>query len=125
MYSDRESETISKMVLEEVTQCSYSQLLMTPNKKLNPGQMDQLSKIMKRLTKGEPIQYILGKAHFYGREFLVGQGVLIPRGETEELVNWMINDLNKKNEIKILEIGTGSGSTVSRWKIKIADWATR
>ncbi|MEL6651801.1 MAG: peptide chain release factor N(5)-glutamine methyltransferase [Bacteroidota bacterium] len=64
----------------------------------------------KRLLKREPIQYVLGKAHFYGRDFVVGPGVLIPRRETEELVVWIRDEIQGQHfPIRGLDIGTGSG----------------
>ena len=64
---------------------------------------------MERLKKHEPIQYILGEAHFYGRKFFVDRTVLVPRPETEELASLIISQHKAKSEIKILDIGTGSG----------------
>lgn len=61
-----------------------------------------------RLKKGEPIQQILGKAPFYGREFQVSRDTLIPRNETEELVHLIIKE-NPQSGLKILDIGTGTG----------------
>ncbi|MCR9084195.1 MAG: peptide chain release factor N(5)-glutamine methyltransferase, partial [Cyclobacteriaceae bacterium] len=61
-----------------------------------------------RLKKGEPIQQILGKAQFYGREFQVSRDTLIPRNETEELVHLIIKE-NPQSGLKILDIGTGTG----------------
>ncbi|WP_075350041.1 peptide chain release factor N(5)-glutamine methyltransferase [Algoriphagus marinus] len=61
-----------------------------------------------RLKKGEPIQYILGKAPFYGHEFLVNSFTLIPRNETEELVHLILKE-NKSPGLKVLDIGTGTG----------------
>lgn len=65
-----------------------------------------------RLLNAEPIQYVLGKAHFYGREFIVTPEVLIPRQETEELAIWVRDSLVRtapSHPVKILDIGTGSG----------------
>lgn len=61
-----------------------------------------------RLKRGEPIQYIIGKAPFYGREFLVSPATLIPRNETEELVHLIIKE-NPQQGLRILDIGTGTG----------------
>lgn len=63
---------------------------------------------LERLKVGEPIQYILGQAPFYGREFYVNSSTLIPRNETEELVHLIIKE-NKTKGLKILDIGTGTG----------------
>lgn len=64
-----------------------------------------------RLVCHEPIQYILGETEFFGLPFKVNENVLIPRPETEELVQWILDDLNEKEEeqLEILEIGTGTG----------------
>lgn len=65
---------------------------------------------MEKLMRNIPIQYVLGKAPFYGREFIVNPNVLIPRNETEELVHWIIKIFsNPKKSLHILDIGTGSG----------------
>lgn len=68
----------------------------------------KLHEDLERLKTGEPIQYILGKAPFYGREFIVTSDTLIPRNETEELVHLIIKE-NKTSGLKILDIGTGTG----------------
>ena len=65
--------------------------------------------IINRLVKGEPIQYILGKAYFYDRYFFVNKNVLIPRVETEELVDIVLKDV-KENTGNLLDLGTGSGA---------------
>lgn len=69
---------------------------------------ESLYQDFERLKSGEPVQYIIGKAPFYGREFFVDESVLIPRNETEELVHMIIKE-NPKPGMKILDIGTGSG----------------
>lgn len=74
---------------------------------------DSLGKILKtdreRLLKGEPLQYVLGETWFYGNRFHTGPGVLIPRPETEELVEWILKDLDPSASPRIIDIGTGSG----------------
>ncbi|HTG55523.1 MAG TPA: peptide chain release factor N(5)-glutamine methyltransferase [Niabella sp.] len=65
--------------------------------------------IERRLQQSEPIQYILNEAWFYDIPFYVNQSVLIPRPETEELVDWIIKDHKEKQDLAILDIGTGSG----------------
>ncbi|GAA6772919.1 peptide chain release factor N(5)-glutamine methyltransferase [Flavobacterium sp. CGRL2] len=68
--------------------------------------------LLKQLKKEVPIQYLLGKTNFYGLDFEVNENVLIPRPETEELVEWIINENSnpdKSKKTKILDIGTGSG----------------
>ncbi len=70
--------------------------------------IDKLQAIQKRLVNNEPVQYILGQADFYGLKFKVTPDVLIPRPETEELVYWVLESIQKSN-LKLVDIGTGSG----------------
>ncbi len=74
--------------------------------------------IKERLLKGEPIQYITGFAWFYGLKFKVNPNVLIPRPETEELVEWVLQTVGKRQNVRILDIGTGSGCIPVTLKIK-------
>jgi release factor glutamine methyltransferase len=75
--------------------------------------MDRLDSIIQRLNKNEPLQYILEEAHFYGRQFYVNSSVLIPRPETEELIQVVLKYIKGSSidnpSVKILDIGTGSG----------------
>ena len=74
--------------------------------------------IQKRLENGEPIQYITGFAWFYGLKLKVNPTVLIPRPETEELVEWVLQTVSKQKGVKILDIGTGSGCIPVTLKVK-------
>jgi release factor glutamine methyltransferase len=65
---------------------------------------------LRRRSKSEPLQYILGRVEFYGLEFKVNPSVLIPRQETEILIETVLNSVNKSDKLKILDIGTGSGN---------------
>ncbi|MFV0275373.1 MAG: peptide chain release factor N(5)-glutamine methyltransferase [Bacilli bacterium] len=72
----------------------------------------KLNKYLKQYEKGKPLQYIVGNTNFYGYDFIVNKDVLIPRFETEELVNYLIEDINKyfNKKIDILDLCTGSGA---------------
>ena len=65
--------------------------------------------VIERLLNYEPIQYILGSTLFFGSDFIVNKEVLIPRPETEELISWVLEQLDPDKSIKILDVGTGSG----------------
>lgn len=77
--------------------------------------------IIQRLNEGEPIDYILGYTYFYGLKVLVSKDTLIPRPETEELVEIILKENLKKTKLKILDIGTGSGCIALALKSKLAD----
>ena len=84
--------------------------VLTPQERLLNSQEDLIKKAVARLKKQEPLQYILGQTTFYGLSFKVNNDVLIPRPETEELVNWIKNDFTKHTtQLTILDIGTGTG----------------
>ena len=76
---------------------------------IEPESYQKFQSAVERLQNYEPIQYILGDTEFYGLTFNVDSSVLIPRPETEELVEWIINSHKNKKELSILDIGTGSG----------------
>lgn len=99
------------MCLEYLMNLSKMDFL-TKEFKLTEEQLLQWNQVLNQLIKHQPIQYIFGKAHFYGYDFKVNNHTLIPRRETEELVEWILETMaeNKySKEISMLDIGTGSG----------------
>lgn len=82
---------------------------LSPEKELTAKESELIFSALHRLKKEEPIQYIIGETAFYGLTFKVDQNVLIPRPETEELVDWIIKNSNENQGLRILDIGTGSG----------------
>jgi release factor glutamine methyltransferase len=111
VYGDREARSITKLVLEKELELSSTKLSFERYRLITQSQYQNLQAILARLLKNEPVQYILEEADFYGLVFKVNKHVLIPRPETEELVEWAIALANQKDEtrIRILDIGTGSG----------------
>jgi release factor glutamine methyltransferase len=103
-YSKEEAENLVFWLLEHHLSLKRSDLqVATP-----PDLPDELQKDFQRLLTGEPIQYILGEAPFYGRSFLVTRDTLIPRNETEELVHLILKE-NRRSGLRILDLGTGTG----------------
>lgn len=107
-YVLEEAQSIAAILLEGL--CGMGQIDLLVNKEFDYEQEleNNVSQAIERLKLNEPIQYILGKAHFYGRDFIVNPNVLIPRRETEELIHLILHDHPNFNG-KILDIGTGSG----------------
>ncbi len=105
-YGAREAKNITEWVLQEILQKKY----FTEDRPINESQKKQFLYALHRLLKGEPVQYIFQTAYFYGLSWVVNEKVLIPRPETEELVEWILNDAgNNSKGLRILDIGTGSG----------------
>lgn len=104
-YDQRESENIAKIIGEDVFQV-YN---LRSQKFLNDTQFQDFKKISKELSEYMPVQYITHRADFYGNQFYVDENVLIPRPETEELVDWIVKSVDKYQKLQILDIGTGSG----------------
>lgn len=109
LYPQTEIDTFFYWIVEDVLQLERIQVSLNPEKKVAESYLKTITSYLDRLKKEEPIQYILGYTEFYGLKFKVNPSVLIPRPETEELVNWVIEDLKNEKSRHILDIGTGSG----------------
>lgn len=107
IYPENETDAIALRILRSVFQIDRVQLILNKDRIFSDVEREALERIIIRLKNNEPIQYILGEEEFFGRTFKVAPGVLIPRAETEELVELIITE-NQKN-VDILDIGTGSG----------------
>ena len=120
LYPEHEIRHLSRLMLEHVLQVSSTHLLMMSSEELSCRQLKDLEGIIKRLKQHEPIQYIIGKTEFYGLELGVNPSVLIPRPETEELVEWILKDCGEGVE-SVLDIGTGSGCIALSLKAGLPD----
>ncbi|MCB0566255.1 MAG: peptide chain release factor N(5)-glutamine methyltransferase [Phaeodactylibacter sp.] len=117
LYGSGEAKSITRIVFED----AFGIHNLKRQDALSAEQEQQLLQITTRLLTHEPVQYILGVADFYGFKFKVGPPVLIPRQETEELVHWMLETMEKK-ALKVLDIGTGSGCIPITLKKQRPDW---
>ncbi|EFI71907.1 MULTISPECIES: peptide chain release factor N(5)-glutamine methyltransferase [Segatella] len=106
LYEAGEARAITRLVLERLFNMSMTDIVIGKVSELSSEEENELEKNIQRIEKGEPVQYVLGIADFYGRTFHVEPGVLIPRPETAELLDY-IPKVNQKQTI--LDIGTGSG----------------
>ncbi len=112
LYDGEEASALFRLAAEHVLGLPFTQLRMLRDTAIDLINEQQLLSMLSDLKLGKPIQHILGEAHFYGLVFKVNENVLIPRPETEELVDWIISDSNSRftaDGLKILDIGTGSG----------------
>ncbi len=109
IYPDTEVRSFSYLIIEKLTGLKRVEIILNKNTLFSEEQSQFVDNIIKRLKNYEPIQYILGHTEFYGLPFIVNNSVLIPRPETEELVEWILVESQKKEPLKILDIGTGSG----------------
>lgn len=108
IYEQSEANAIARLLLENITG-SERQRIIYNKEALTIEQSAQLEKAIQRLQNNEPLQYILNHAWFCNHRFFVNKHVLIPRPETEELVMWIKDTVEKSVQIKLLDIGTGSG----------------
>lgn len=107
-YPDSEIVSIAKLLLTQVFGMPVIELYAGKDNSFSADEQKQLDDILIRLQKYEPVQYIIGVESFYGLTFEVDPNVLIPRPETEELIDWIVQE-NKNAGLRVLDIGTGSG----------------
>ena len=112
IYDAGEAESFFYLILEEKQKLKRIDLALQPDLFFSAAEIVVWNAFLEELKKEIPIQYVLGKTSFYGLDFEVNPHVLIPRPETEELVNWILESCKSKGitqKIRILDIGTGSG----------------
>lgn len=99
----------AKLLLRHVLGCAAAEIAAHPERSVDETQASQYASLVGRRAAGEPVAYLLGRREFYGREFAVTPAVLIPRPETELLVEAALAKLSRRNTPGILDLGTGSG----------------
>ncbi len=96
------------LIIEQSLGITKERIYLDDSIRINTDDIDRINTVVERRRSGEPLQYIFGKAYFYDREFFVNNDVLIPRPDTETLVDTVINT-EKKSPAMFADIGTGSG----------------
>ncbi|WP_412561162.1 peptide chain release factor N(5)-glutamine methyltransferase [Winogradskyella sp. MIT101101] len=112
IYGENEVESFFFLCTEHYLNVPRIQLTLEPEFTFTKPETNTFFNVLEELKQQKPIQYILGETEFYGLNFKVNEHVLIPRPETEELVDWIVkchSERSEKTQIKILDIGTGSG----------------
>ncbi|TKC09485.1 peptide chain release factor N(5)-glutamine methyltransferase [Pedobacter frigoris] len=109
LYEETEITSIFNIVAGHISGLNRAEVTFKKEDELTKPVYDAYIKAMDELRTGVPMQYVLGETEFYGLPFNVSPSVLIPRPETEELVEWIIEDYKLKEGLKFIDIGTGSG----------------
>ena len=133
IYGNNEVDSFFNILIDYYLNLKRITLVMQPEYTISKEEEQPLFEALSRLKLEEPIQYILGETEFFGLVFKVNQNTLIPRPETEELVQWIIEDYKDNLEqIKILDIGTGTGcipislaKNLPKAKVKALDISTK
>lgn len=108
-YEEREADTLLFMLIEEYSGISKARVISEPHLTVSESELLKIHFAVKDLNNHKPIQYIIGKMEFYGLPIKVNPNVLIPRQETEELVGLVIRENRHRKNLRILDIGAGSG----------------
>ena len=112
LYEAGEAKAVVRWLLDVRFGLSMADILCDKVSELPQAAQAELEAMMARLAEGEPVQYVVGLADFCGRQFRVAPGVLIPRPETAELCQWVLEGRGERGEVRgytLLDIGTGSG----------------
>src|SRR4051812_24021814 len=111
IYDNREAANIADMVIEHVTGQRKIDRIVYKDIPVNNEHQARLEEIAVELLQHRPVQYVLGEAWFMQLKLRVNESVLIPRPETEELVEWIVDDIKESGnkEVSLIDIGTGSG----------------
>jgi release factor glutamine methyltransferase len=111
IYDEREAAAVCSLVMEKLTGLSRGLRMLHKSDLFSMRQEDLFRLYVSELVQNRPVQYVLGEAWFAAMPFYVDENVLIPRPETEELAEWLLDDLKaEQNNLSVLDIGTGSGA---------------
>lgn len=109
-YGAREARAMTSLIFFHLKGWDNTAIILNSDLPVSQRMIDDCGRILARLDHDEPIQYILGQARFYGMDLKVSPAVLIPRPETAELVDMIVQRFSGRDDLRILDIGTGSGA---------------
>ena len=109
-YGRYEAEAMTELIFRHLKGWDRTQLLSNGDLPVSERMLSATGRILSRLAKHEPLQYILGDARFYGMDLHVAPGVLIPRPETAELVDRIVDRNRDRSDLRVLDVGCGSGA---------------
>lgn len=126
LYGEHEAQAVARLVYEQQFGLSFTDICCGKDTQLNADEQTLSEEIARRLLTNEPVQYVLGKALFAGRVYHVAPGVLIPRPETEQLCEWVVEACSRNGKMfnmqpTILDIGTGSGCIAITLALALTD----
>ncbi len=107
IYGEAEAQQIARMIMEEREGFSWQKLVSDPQSECEVSDID---KIEREIGESRPVQYIIGEAEFCDFRLVVREGVLIPRPESEELIRWIVSEHLTDRQLRIMDVGTGSGA---------------
>lgn len=110
LYGEGEAKAMSRLIFHSLKGWNATDMIIHEGDEVSEYIAEKIEDILSRLSNNEPIQYILGEAYFYGMDLHVDKSVLIPRQETEELVDLIVKQWGDRNDLRVLDIGTGSGA---------------
>lgn len=125
VYPPGEARAVARVLLEDAFGITLADVYAGKVREFSPHELERLHSMADRLEKGEPVQYVAGTAQFGGLTFEVSPGVLIPRPETLELVEWAAGDFSARTgkgnrHMRVLDIGTGSGCIAVTMAVRLA-----
>ncbi len=121
LYTVDEVSSLFRIVLKELLSFDITDFYLKPDYILDNSELDKVNKFTKELKKGKPFQYIIGETKFYNYKFYVNESVLIPRMETEGLVDWVLKE-NKNSKKTVIDFCSGSGCIAITIKLKRKKW---
>jgi len=116
------AQSDAELIIEYSLNISRIQIYTEPTREISADELCRIESVLSRRLDNEPLQYIFGKTYFYDREFIVNRDVLIPRPDTETLIETILNDEKDKKDVFFVDIGTGSGIIPAILTANNSDW---